>query len=245
MRRILIAAMLLGLAGCAGKHFAKNADKLSVEDMVNHVQCEVREAWYSENNHKILISEKWIAGVTLTLQESQVGSINPTLTAGTLVKETPPIFLFGSGLNFSEKRKQQSVFSFAIRINDIDPAVCDPRDNHAVLAGRIGVAKVVNEALLALKTGAFTRSLDLTKEKTFGKSMEFEITRGISATGATFQLKNFEGPGNFLTASRTNTNIVDISFTKQAKGEEIEQTARRAQESNINLEIKRIRREAY
>jgi hypothetical protein len=170
--------------------------------------------------------------------------ISPTLTAGTLGREKLPIYSLGGVLAYSQSNKQQTSINFAIKINDIDPNVCVPREGHASLKGRIGVAKVVDGSLLALKTGEYTKSLGLTKEKTFGKSMEFEIASGFSQAGATLELKHFEGPGGLFSASRTNINTVDISFSKQAGGEKIDAAARRAQDNNASLQIKRIRRES-
>jgi hypothetical protein len=38
MRTFAIAAMLAGLSGCTSSHYAANAGKFTVEDMVNHIQ---------------------------------------------------------------------------------------------------------------------------------------------------------------------------------------------------------------
>lgn len=53
------------------------------------------------------------------------------------------------------------------------------------------------------------------KAKTaFGTSVEFVLILGVGATGPTFTLEHFKGPGKLLTTQRTDTHSVTVGFAK-------------------------------
>lgn len=236
MRELAFIGVLAVLGGCADRNYAVNDRKMSVTDIVNHVQCEVYNAWAPFS--KDIGKEVWVAAVSLTLQETVVNGVNPTLMAGQVVKQTVPITTFGAGLGFTQANQETRKFDFVINIRKIDSRVCQLAS--AKVKGNLGIAGVVADALNALKLQDYSKSLDFTEAKTFGKSVQFTVTTSASALGPTWTLRYFQGPGGLFSASKSKVNIIDISFGKQAVKEDVKTTAKRTQQNNVKYEIQRL-----
>jgi hypothetical protein len=65
------------------------------------------------------------------------------------------------------------------------------------------------------------------KEASFGTSIEFVVTKGISSTGPTWTLAQFKGPGRLFSGERQNTHKLRISFARRGAGDPSEAMAER------------------
>jgi hypothetical protein len=65
------------------------------------------------------------------------------------------------------------------------------------------------------------------KEASFGTSIEFVVTKGISSTGPTWTLAQFKGPGRLFSGERQNTHKLRISFARRSAGDPSEAMAER------------------
>ncbi len=54
------------------------------------------------------------------------------------------------------------------------------------------------------------------KEASFGTSIEFVVTKGISSSGPTWTLAQFKGPGRLFSGERQNTHKLRISFARRS-----------------------------
>jgi type IV pilus biogenesis protein CpaD/CtpE len=115
MRRVLIAAMCVGLTGCADRHYAVNDSRMSITDIVNHVQCEVKRAWAPYE--QTIKGENWFAAVSLSLQETVVNGANPVVGSNLAFKEGVPRARVMGGLGFSKASQETSALrmSFVMR----------------------------------------------------------------------------------------------------------------------------------
>jgi hypothetical protein len=54
-------------------------------------------------------------------------------------------------------------------------------------------------------------------DNAFGTTIEFTVIRGINATGPTWTLSHFKGPGKMFSTQRNDTHNVTISFARSAE----------------------------
>ncbi|MFM2280965.1 MAG: hypothetical protein RLZZ444_3196, partial [Pseudomonadota bacterium] len=206
MRRLTALSCIFLLSGCVSERHIGASGKPTLTSIVNHIQCEVYNAWkpYADKTK----DQQWLAAVTLTLSDKTAGSLAPSISAGGVVDIAAPISVVSGNFGLSRAKTSTESYSFVIDIRSINPHVCDVSSAGGILiGGDIGVSGVVDSALQALMIDTYSKSLGFTEQKTFGKSIAVTLTRQVTALGPTWTLTHFRGPGPFLGMSRESTDI--------------------------------------
>jgi hypothetical protein len=87
---------------------------------------------------------------------------------------------------------------------------------------------------------ALRESGDNAKSKgAFGTSLQFVLTYNVNATGPTWTLSTFKGPGKLLTLQRADTHRLTISFAKSrsSKPADIDAAKDAATQNNFRLQL--------
>lgn len=251
MKNVVMILGLSLLAGCAGSRHVDVAGKPSLSDIVDHIQCEVYNAWSYHRDNPQVLSEEWVSAVTLTLSEKTTGSLAPSASIGDLRVDPRSSPTYGVGLGLSKSQTDVESYSFVIDISKLDRGVCgQKKPNGVIVGGDIGIKGVVDSALQALKYNPYSKSLHFTEEKNFGKSITVVLSRGVSPSGVQWTLSRFAGPGNFFSFNQESTDTIDISFAKaktaspgkKAHGDENarKDAAKRASDYNTKIQLQRL-----
>ncbi len=221
-----LAAAAVGIClmagGCAGPPSFDTPSDITVAQVVDHVVCEVREAWAQaweghapDPNH----FKNWVAVANLYLQVDDSGSIAPTLTyINPLAMMTS--FMFGGTASVQSQRQRIYTQNVTIQLlqtpDDPTAARCIKplvkEFNPYNLEGDIGIKEVVNKAFTTMYSDSKTLPKSPQTSTAFGESLQFVLVKSLTAVGPTWTLTHFKGPGGFLNASRTDTHKLIISF---------------------------------
>jgi hypothetical protein len=229
----------MGLAsGCTTARHIDVAGRPTLTSIVNHIQCEVYNAW--DSYKRVTKGEEWLAAVTLSLSETTAGSLGPSVSTGDVADLTIPRTVVSASFNFNKSRQSTESYDFVIDIKKINPDVCKADgDSDPLLGGDIGIRGVVASGLGALKQDTYSTSLDVTEAKAFGKSITVTLNRQVSGLGPTWTLDHFSGPGPFLGFTGQSIDIVNISFTKVAATKPTSQARRAAAPSAAKTDAAR------
>jgi hypothetical protein len=101
----------------------------------------------------------------------------------------------------------QAVIELTLQVDD---SVWGPADTFD-LTGNLGIIETVDLGLRSVDT---SDAAQYQKEKAFGQSIQFAVTKNVSALGPTWTLVRFTGPGGLFGAERIDTHELIISFQK-------------------------------
>ncbi|MGE7414079.1 hypothetical protein [Methylobacterium tarhaniae] len=223
----LTAALSVAVSGCASiiPTFDIPSERdgtPTVKSIVNKINCELEDIVEGgQSRLGAIISDAYDVqvGVELSLTVTDTGGLAPTFSlAG------GPITL-ATGLNFERSRgqnfTQQLFFSLrdikkrlnAIRMDGTYEIVrrrcLDGADTN--LSGRLGIKETF---YLALTAGPYLDWETKSSAGVFGGSVNFIVNRELTATGPTWNLVRFTGPGSLVSASDKTNDKVTFAFAK-------------------------------
>lgn len=222
MNIVPVAAMVvagLALGGCASIIPSFDIPKgpsgaPTVKSIRLRVVCELEEiAMGTELEQNVSDLEDVDVSVQLTLDVTDDGALAPTFnyTAG--------VFSFGTGFKLEQSREQNFTEWLFYNMREIKKRAqtdsgwkknCEqPIDTN--LSGRLGLRESFDLAM--------TANPDLNWKETgtsgvFGGYVTFIVKQDLTATGPTWSLTHFKGPGAFGTLSDDHNDKLFFAFTK-------------------------------
>lgn len=183
--------------------------RLSVEDVVNNVKCELVRGTREEEWLR-----GWTAAVTLTLTVVHSGS-----GAGEVAFVVPVhhgIFSIGFNGGASEKATRQASINFELNLRDFDrrsPNCPAPgHKSNRMLQGDLGILEWVKRVAVVVRAE---------QEKTIGYSMDFQLVldAGLTPGFKIVPTGAHERTGSLkLSGSRDNSHKLDIALTPNTAG---------------------------
>ena len=147
------AALLAGCANLPSPHYVgfKGDDaKVTVDDLVGHIQCEL----YTAKGFSDLAAKKYRVTVTLTLKVEDNAGLTPSLSFIQPLKPSPTSYTTGLGGALSVNRQRQFVDQYTIALDALaDPARrksvdCGAPDKTTLsLQGDLGIGGVIAAGL--------------------------------------------------------------------------------------------------
>ncbi len=182
--------------------------------------------------HPVRDLRKFQAVAELTLQVDEQATLAPSFTHTDIVSKTfTRIFDWGVKFDSQSHRVYSETVAFSIAAMSDDKNSCEQRRAGISLNGKLGIEEVVDMAFGSIDPD--DQGIDLPEtpaeggdgigrkgggsKAAFGTSLEFSVLGAITATGPTWTLVNFKGPGRLFATQRSDTHKVTISFgrTKQ------------------------------
>src|SRR5215467_4661008 len=168
--------------------------------------------------HPIRDLKDYVAVAELTLQVDAQATLVPSFTQTDIITKTfTRAFDYGVKLDSQAHRVYSE--SVAFRINDItDPNnSCERRRAGISLNGKLGIEEIVDMAFGSIDpedegidfnasdSGDASGRRGGGAKGAFGTSIEFDLLGAITASGPTFTLVHFKGPGKLFATQRADT----------------------------------------
>lgn len=224
-RSFFVAAACATLcAGCAVPSYDVPRDKYdqpTVRTIVDRVQCEIRDMVRDDRPddpasfHRLfLMNNDYEVVVNLSLEVNQSGGLAPSVSYVTpLLGTAASTVTLGGSASVSEARDH--TFSENVQLStrqiyqdwksNLKLYDCPPAATN--LAGTLGIKDLVSMA---------TSSPGLNEEKTgqtvFGGSIQFVVTKSLSAFGPSWQLVRFKNIAALANLSEINSDKIILSF---------------------------------
>jgi hypothetical protein len=182
--------------------------------------------------HPIRDLRDYVAVAELTLQVDEEATLVPAFTQTDIITKTfTRAFDWGVKVDSQSHRVYSETINFTVASMSDAKNSCEQRRAGISLNGKLGVEEVVNMAFgsidpedegIELPEGA----VDSTpsgrtgggSKGAFGTSLEFDLLGAITASGPTFTLVHFKGPGKLFATQRADTHKITISFASIKKG---------------------------
>lgn len=205
-----------------------------VADITDEIACELGRA---KQDHGLLTSP-YIVTVLLTLQVEDnldltpsLGFIHPFKSGAGNVTTTVSGDLGGD-------RKRTFTSTYYLDSAKLDTAACNPRRDKRrlfTLTGSLGLTDIARdgEGVIARET-AVTHTPQNKDDKsipTFGSTVQFIVTKSITALGPVWAVTHLKGPGGnngLINGKKVRTDSVTLTFARQYFITTIEQQAARA-----------------
>jgi hypothetical protein len=212
--------------GCAVPHYDvpySMAGVPTVKTIVARIQCELRDMVRNDRpsdpitwRRDFLLNHDYEVEVALSLEVNNTGGLAPTLSyMNPLTAATS--FAFGGTGTLSESRDHNFTENLQFSVRDIytdwktglDPHDCPPAETE--LAGNLGIVDFV---FMAGGSEGLDESQNLTAKGVFGGTIQFLITKSVTAFGPTWTLVHFKGPGGLASVSQVNTDKITLAFAE-------------------------------
>jgi hypothetical protein len=213
-------------SGCAVPRYDvpfDSAGQPTVETIVDRIQCEIRDMVRDDTPNDVtsfhrlfLLDGDYDAQISLSLEVNDTGGLSPSLAYLNPITGATS-FMFGANATFSESRDHNFTENIQLSVRTIyidwktnrNPHNCPTSDTN--LSGDLGIRDFVAMA-------AQTRNLDQSKNSAgkgvFGGSIQFLVTKNLSAVGPTWSLIHFKGPGPLANVSEVNTDKITLAFAQ-------------------------------
>ncbi|SFF52622.1 hypothetical protein SAMN04487844_12478 [Methylobacterium sp. yr596] len=186
----------------------------TVASIVQRIRCELIEVagdFAAEQDRIKIIEQDIQAVVELSLSVTQDGKLAPSFS----FIQNP--LTFATGFSYERTRVQNFTtyltFSLAELSQSIRNKRCDlPADTN--LAGNLGIKQIF---AMSNTSGPFKRWDQTGSNGVFGGSVSFTVETQLAATGPTWKLTTFEGPGSLLSASNKNVDTLTFGFVRGPK----------------------------
>jgi hypothetical protein len=213
-------------AGCAVPHFdvpADSAGQPTVETIVNRIECEMKDMVRDDKGddyvpafHRLfLLDRDYGVEVTLSIEVNDTGGLAPSLTWMEALNKVSSVALNATATlsesrdhNFTENIQLSFRNIYTQWKNDNSLYTCPPANT--ALAGTLGLKDFV--AMADLTPGLDTKQT-LSGKGVFGGSVQFLVTKNLSALGPTWSLVHFKGPGS-TSLSELNTDKATFAFAQ-------------------------------
>ncbi len=257
-RSVFLCAVLLGAlmcGGCAVPRYdvpSDSAGQPTVQSIVERIECEIRDMVRDDMENdvtsfhrKFLLNGDYDVEVVLSLEVNDTGGLAPSLTYMTAFNAATSFVLNGNA-TLSKARDHNFTENIQLSVRNIyfdwktnmNPHDCPTPDTN--LSGTLGLKDFVAMA-------ALTRDLDekqtLTGKGVFGGSMQFIVTKNLSAFGPTWSLEFFKGPGALASLSEVNTDKITVAFAQgpnAGKPMRLPASAKRAPNPNSHFFIQQL-----
>src|SRR5215510_510315 len=173
--------------------------------------------------------KKFVAVAELTLQVDAQATLLPSFTQTDIISKTfTRAFDYGLKLDSQAHRVYSETVNFTVVAMSDDKNSCEQRRAGISLNGKLGIEEVVDMAFGSIDPD--DQGIDLTdtppddggsssrrgggSKAAFGTSLEFSLLAGVAASGVTFTLVHFKGPGRLFAGQRSDTHQVTISFAR-------------------------------
>jgi hypothetical protein len=235
-QRIFFAAALFALmcSGCTVPHFdvpVDSAGQPTPATIVERVQCEIRDMVRNGMGDKdvtsfhrlFLLNGDYDVAVSLSLEVDDTGGLAPSLSYMNPISKTVS-FLFGGTAALSEARDHNFTENVQLSVRQIyadwksERKLYNCPEADTNLAGTLGIKDFV--AMAAVTDGLVGAEPPpagkpaSTATTQFGGSIQFIVTKNLSAFGPTWSLVHFKGPGGLLGLSEINTDKVTLAFAE-------------------------------
>jgi hypothetical protein len=210
MARLRLQALAFGLTmtvgGCAGIPALDVDGPPTVDAIVDEIHCEVSEA---ARRYPRLKSENWVASIDLSLQVDDSAQLTPTVSFIDPLAAAGTSFTFGASGELKGSRKRIYEELLDLPIHNLKPSSCLAQGNSYNFTGDLGIVDAVDIGLRSVEPEDAAR---YQKDKAFGQTIEFVITKNVSGVGPTWTLVRFTGPGGLFGVERVDTHTLAISF---------------------------------
>jgi hypothetical protein len=232
----ICAAVLTAPAcsGCAVPHFdvpVDTAGQPTVATIVQRIQCELRDIVRDDPpntgdafHRNFLMDGDYDVAVSLSLEVNDTGGLAPTLSYMHPLSKVAS-FMFGGTATLSESRDHNFTENVQLSVRriytewkkGINRHDCPPADTN--LAGTLGIKEFVAMAALTPQL-AEDRPPPTPTDKNpapktaFGGSIQFLVTKSVTALGPTWSLVHFKGPGGLGSLSEVNTDKITLAFAR-------------------------------
>lgn len=235
----LYLAFALIVSGCAVPHYDVPYTKVghpTVTTIVERIQCEIRDLVRSDipdpsappNIYgRFLVNQDFDVLIAMSIDVNEAGGLTPTLSymnpltsftfSGSATLSESRDHTFTENLQFSTRQIYIDWYSYQLAAKaGLDPKSlgltahdCPEADTN--LSGTLGIVDFVAMA-------ARSEGLDMQKSSdgVFGGTIQFLVTKSISAVGPTWALVHFNGPGGLGGLSQVNTDKITLSFARGA-----------------------------
>ncbi len=233
----LVCAAVLGASMCSGcavpRYDVPYYDgQPTVETIVDRIQCEIRDMVRDDMPNDVTSFNRWFlldgdydVQISLSLEVNDTGGLSPSLAyLNPITKATS--FMFGANGTLSESRDHNFTenIQLSVRTIYIDwkykgiPHNCPTADTN--LSGDLGIRNFVAMAALTQHLNESNNSAGKDQSKNsagksvFGGSIQFLVTKNLSAVGPTWSLIHFKGPGPLANVSEVNTDKITFAFAQ-------------------------------
>jgi hypothetical protein len=225
-----LCAALLGAAmcsGCAVPHYDVPSDPAgqpTVKSIADRIQCEIRDMVRDDMgdsdvtsfHRKFLLDGDYDVEVALSLEVNDTGGLAPSLTYMTAFNAATS-FMFNGNATLSQARDHNFTANMQLSVRKIyaewktnaNTHDCPTRDTN--LSGTLGLKDLV---AMAASTPELDQSLTILGKGIFGGSVQFIVTKNVSALGPTWSLEFFKGPGALASLSEVNTDKITVAFAQ-------------------------------
>ena len=213
-------------AGCAVPHYDipySTTGQPTVNTIVARIECELRDMVRNDRpddpdtfHHKFLLNGDYEVEVAVSLDVNETGGLAPVMSyANPLTSATS--FAFGGTATLSESRDHNFTENLQFSLRDIyndwksgaNAHDCPPAATE--LAGKLGISDFV---AMAAVSPNLDKSLNLTSNGVFGGSIQFLVTKSLTALGPTWTLVHFNGPAGLGSISQVNTDKLTLAFAE-------------------------------
>ncbi|MFY9762109.1 MAG: hypothetical protein WAL39_05605 [Xanthobacteraceae bacterium] len=214
--------------GCTVPHYDvryDNAGQPTVGTVVRRVQCEIRDMVRDDRpddpttfHSRFLLDNDYDVEVALSLEVNDTGGLLPSLSYLTPITLTPATsFMFGASGTLSESRDHNFTENIQLSVRQIymdwksnpEAHSCPTADTS--LAGTLGLKDFVAMA-------ALSQNLDQTQKLSgkgvFGGSIQFLVTKNLTAAGPSWALISFKSIGANVNLSEVNTDKITVAFAQ-------------------------------
>lgn len=210
--RSAIAVVTVFVGGCVTTPQFESMSGVTPSSVIDVIQCElVQTKSYFRG---------WTAVADLTFQVNEQLTLAPSFTHTDVVSKSLTR-IFDWGLKFDTQSSR--IYSETITL-DLDSLVatkwCDAHTTQGTqgvsLNGNLGLVEVIKMGLGSIDAGDLGVRHGAEKKAAFGTTIEFELLKAVSASGPTWTLSHFKGPGKLFSTQRNDTHKLAISFSKKA-----------------------------
>lgn len=220
------AVVALALGGCSGlQNFDVPLDAAgqpTVASIVARVKCELLEMVRDDRgddhvpsfHRRFLLNGDYDVAASLSLDVTDSGGLAPSLTYINAFSAGHSVS-WGASLNASKEKVSNFTENLSFSLRDIYinwkvgglPMACPIADTN--LAGDLGIRNIV--AMAALSEGGTAGSAT---KPAFSGSVQFAVTKAVTAAGPTWTLSHFKGPGSLASLSEKNLDKLTLAFAQ-------------------------------
>jgi hypothetical protein len=225
IRKIAGITFACALSGCVGPPDFDTPRPLTVQQLVHHILCEVYNSTKAKQPKGF---EKWAGVANLYIQVDDNKSLTPSITYINPLAAVAS-FMFGGNAALGEMRQRLYTENFPIHFDKLTPEKfknCAKAERDEFnLNGDLGIKEVFEMGLETFTASHETENesskgeTDLTASLTddsnklsFGQTIQFIVTKSVTALGPTWTLRHFIGPSGLVNISRMDTHKLIISF---------------------------------
>lgn len=202
-----------------------SAGQPTVESVVARIQCELRDMVRDDRPddpttfHRLfLLDGDYDVAIALSVEVNDTGGLAPSLSYTTpLTTKTATSFNFGANGNLSESRDHNFTENIQLSVRSIyldwkqNPNAYGCPTVDTSLAGTLGLKDFVAMA-------ALSQNLDQTQKISgkgvFGGSIQFLVTKNLTAAGPSWALVYFKSVGANVNLSEVNTDKITLAFAE-------------------------------